>query len=100
MDYSLMNVPRQLTTVEFRLEIPTRPGAHMVNTLAQGLSPNKRRPLWTEANVYNSADSDTMVEPADWIHHIALCALQDRPASQRDLIVALTGGMGEQHRLF
>lgn len=100
MTHNLYNAPKVLHTVEFRLELPTRPGYRVVNALAQGQSHNKRRPLWTEANVWNNTDSDLNVEPADWIHHIALVALQDEPASQEALLMGLTGGLGEQQQLF
>lgn len=95
-----MNAPRQLHTVEFRLELPTRPGVRVLNGLAVGHSTNKRRPLWTEANVWTNADADLDVEPADWVHHIALCALQDRPTDAASLLMSLTGGEGEQLNLF
>lgn len=64
-----------------------------------GSSEYKRLPLWTEANVWTDED-DLMMAPGDWVHHVILVALQDRPNTSERLLFGLTGGLGEQRRLF
>lgn len=86
-----MHAPRQLQQVSFRLELPTKPGHREVVAIAQGTTPGKRRPLWTEHKVWTNAEADLSVEPADWVHHLALVVLQDAPADQAALTTALTG---------
>lgn len=89
-----------LHVVTFRLEMPEDPSADgPVVTHAAGNSPYKRRTLWHESNVFG-ADEDLRHAPADWIHHLALVSLQDRPNTQERLIFSLTGGLGVQDPLF
>lgn len=89
-----------LALVTFRLEFPSSPGEDgPVVTHAAGSSPNRRRSLWSESSVFG-LDDDLKHAPADWIHHVALTALQDRPNSSERLLFGLTGGLGLQDPLF
>lgn len=88
-----------LLIVNVRLEFPADPDADApIVVHATGSSPMRRRALWVESNVYGP-DEDLRHAPADWIHHVALAVLQDRPNSQERLIFALTGGLGIQETL-
>lgn len=98
MSYYVPEPPLALVT--FRIELPVGPSADgPVVCHAAGQSPMKRRSLWSESNVFNS-DDDLKHAPADWVHHLALTALQDRPNSQERLLFGLTGGLGIQDPLF
>lgn len=89
-----------LALVYFRLELPGDSSLDgPVVCHATGQSPMKRRSLWSESNVFGP-DDDLMHAPADWIHHLALVVLQDRPNSQERLLFGLTGGLGAQDPLF
>lgn len=92
--------PPELAVVQFRLELagPTL-APHVIVCHATGSSPMRRRSLWTESSIFGE-DADLRHAPADWIHHIALTALQDRPNSQERLLFGLTGGLGIQESLF
>lgn len=90
----------ELRVVHFRLELPGPDTPGVVNGLAQGRSPNRRVALWSEANVWTDEQADLRHDPADWLHHIALTALQDRPNSTARLLFGLTGGLGVQDPLF
>lgn len=90
----------ELRVVTFRLELPGPDTAGVVNGLAQGHSPNRRVALWSEANVWTESQADLRHEPADWVHHLALTALQDRPNTTERLLFGLTGGLGVQEPLF
>lgn len=92
--------PPALHLVQFRLEFPDTPDADgPIVTHATGSSPNRRRSLWHESAVWTD-ESDLRHEPADWVHHIALTALQDRPNTTERLLFGLTGGLGAQDPLF
>lgn len=89
-----------LQVVRFRLELPGGPEApQTVSVVATGESVYRRGPLWTEASSWTEPD-DQKVAPADWIHHIALATIQDRPNTQERLVFSLTGGLGVQEPLF
>lgn len=64
-----------------------------------GSSEYKRLPLWTESSVWDTGD-DLLMAPADWIHHVVLVALQDRPNTSERLLFGLTGGLGQQLNMF
>lgn len=100
-DRNLWAVSHDLEVVRFTLGLGGgQGGVPIINGVAQGISSGKRTPLWTETNVWNGEDHDTNHEPADWVHHLALVALQDRPNSSERLIFGLTGGLGLQDPLF
>lgn len=99
MTYNPHANPKKLRTVQFRLELDSGPHDDTIVTYAHGYSPNRRTHLWSEANVFSPVEHDLKVEPADWIHHVALCALQDRPNTQERLLFSLTGGLGQQDPL-
>lgn len=89
----------KLRVVTFRLEFGEPAGETVINALAQGHAETRRTSLWSEANVWTEATADVRHEPADWLHHIALVALQDRPNSTERLLFGLTGGLGQQGSL-
>lgn len=98
MSYLPPTPPLQL--VRFRLELPHDPEAPQAVTVhATGESVLRRGPLWTESASWSDPD-DHGIPPADWVHHIALAALQDRPNTSERLLFALTGGLGLQEPLF
>ena len=67
---------------------------------ATGESTYRRQRLWTEVSTFTADHDDLRHAPADWINHIALVALQDRPNSSERLIFGLTGGLGVQEQLW
>lgn len=100
-DRHLWAVKHELEVVRLRLGLGTgADGVDIINGVAQGTSGGKRTPLWTETAVWNSQDHDTRHEPGDWVHHIALACLQDRPNSAERLLFSLTGGLGIGDPLF
>lgn len=90
----------RLEQVVFTLDIVETGGIDGVSARAHGTSTFKRRALWTEAASWSEDSADLRHEPADWIHHIALAALQDRPNNTERLLFSLTGGLGQQNPLF
>lgn len=90
----------RLETVSFTIGLGPHPELAVVDVVAEGRSSTCRHALWRETNIYNAFSADLLIEPADWIHHIALTALQDRPNSQERLLFGLTGGLGYQDPLF
>lgn len=98
MSYLPPTPPLHLVT--FSLRLPENPGERApVSCRAVGSSGYKRLPLWSESSVWDD-DEDVRLAPADWIHHIALTALQDRPNTSERLLFSLTGGLGVQDPLF
>lgn len=93
-------VNHRLTTVSLTLQFPGPPDEDgPVYGVASGRSQTRRAPLWQETNSWADG-ADLRHEPADWLHHIALVALQDRPNSTERLLFGLTGGLGLQDPLF
>lgn len=89
-----------LHLVTFTLRLPDDPGAAVpITARAVGSSGYRRLPLWSESSVWDDGD-DTRHAPADWLHHIALTVLQDRPNTSERLLFSLTGGLGVQDPLF
>lgn len=89
-----------LHSVLFHLNLaadPEVPASVVVH--AQGRSVYRRGNLWAESSIFAPGD-DQQIAPADWLHHIALVALQDRPNTQERLLFGLTGGLGVQEELF
>ena len=89
-----------LHVVRFSLEFGQDPADETVVTRAHGESEYQRKRLWTETNTFSVHNDDLRHAPADWIHHITLTAIQDRPNSQERLIFGLTGGLGLQDPLW
>jgi len=87
---------RITTTLDFGS--PTEEG--LVIATIHGWSSTKRGALWSEGNLWQEGEADLRMEPADWIHHVHLVALQDKPNSKQRLIYGLTGGAGFQDPLF
>lgn len=94
MTYSHQAPP--LHVVTFRIEMAEDPVDESIVTRAFGESNYRRQRLWTETNTFNVHDDDLRHAPADWMHHIALTALQDRPNTPERLVFGLTGGLGYQ----
>lgn len=90
----------RLETVTFTIRLGGHPELAVVDIVAEGRSSTYRHALWRETNIYNSLTDDLTLEPADWVHHVTLTALQDRPNSQERLLFGLTGGLGVQDPLF
>lgn len=89
-----------LHRVSFTLVLPEDPTVRVpVTASAVGSSAYKRLPLWTESSVW-ADEEDVRHAPADWLHHLALTALQDRPNTSERLLFSLTGGLGVQDPLF
>lgn len=93
-------VTHELQRVRFTLELPTSALPGVVRGTAIGESEFRRAPLWAESTSWNEREDDARHAPADWLHHLALTALQDRPNSQERLLFGLTGGLGVQDPLF
>lgn len=89
-----------LHVVTFRLELSEDPQDETIVARATGESTYRRQRLWTEVSTFSADRDDLRHAPADWINHIALVALQDRPNSPERLIFGLTGGLGLQDPLF
>lgn len=89
-----------LQSVQFTLELPEHPDSPpAILARATGRSAYKRGSLWHEQSTWTHPE-DLRNAPADWIHHIALTALQDKPNTQERLLFSLTGGLGMQDPLF
>lgn len=89
-----------LHVVRFTLTWPEDPDDPTLLAQAVGESSYKRGRLWTESATFAPAEDKMKLAPADWVHHIALTALQDRPNTQERLVFGLTGGLGVQDPLF
>lgn len=89
----------RLDRVMFTLTFDPTPDPQVITGRAWGESNTRRRVLWSEASVWSEEDSNLSHAPADWLHHIALVAVQDRPNSSERLLFSLTGGLGEQGTL-
>lgn len=90
----------RLQQVVFTLDIVESDPVDVVTVRAHGTSEYRRRVLWHEHSSWSEDSSDIRHEPADWVHHVALAALQDRPNTSERLIFSLTGGLGQQDPLF
>ena len=93
-------VSHKLTRITSTLEFgpPCEEGV-VVGTI-HGWSSTKRGALWSEHNLWQADDDDVLMAPADWLHHIHLVGMQDKPNSKPRLIYGLTGGLGFQDPMF
>lgn len=95
------NPMHKLERVTLRVYLPNDASPNAVTTSAEGWAPTKRGHLWHVNESWSSDErSPGMMEPADWIHHLALVAMQDRPNTPERLDFALTGGLGYQDPLW
>lgn len=90
----------QLRRVRLLVELPSGPEPGAVMAYMWGESDTQRGRLWHEAGQWLEGQDDTRHAPADWIHHMALTCIQDRPNTSERLLFGLTGGMGLQDPLF
>ena len=97
---NLWRTDHKLRTVRFQLELPQGPEPGAVLVYVWGESDTKRGRLWHEANQWIEGEDDCRHAPADWIHHIALTVIQDRPNTSERLLFGLTGGRDLQDPLF
>ena len=91
----------RLEQVRMTLDLATPRWPDVTACKITGWSNTKRAPLWSEGETWSPTEvHPSGLEIGDWVHHVILCATQDRPASQEELLYSLTGGMGEQRTLF
>lgn len=88
-----------LETIEIRLELTGHGETPAISGFAAGRSSYQRRNLWTLGEVW-MGDGNHGLEPVDWMSHVVLTALQDRPNTRERLDFGLRGGLPLQGDLF
>lgn len=85
-----------LTTVEFKLYLPTPKNGRRTRLEASGRSETSRTALWSVTESWAPEEVRAGLEPTDALHHLALVASQDLPHSQTGLEASLVGsGWGD-----
>lgn len=80
-----------LETVTFKLTVPTARNGRHTKLEVQGRSSTQRASLWSIHETWTQAEVEHGLQPSDSLHHLALIALQDHPASQTQVESCLTG---------
>lgn len=86
---------RELEVLELKLVLPHRKNGHVTSVDANGICRTKRAPLWHYRETWTATEQRMGLEPADWVHHLALTALQDQPGTLEGLQQSLRGGAWE-----
>lgn len=90
MPHPIYGTPNhQLEVVEIKLWLPTKRNGRRARVTAQGTCETKRGPLWTYSEQWAPDELQAMLQPADAIHHLALCVAQDRPSTSEALEAAM-----------
>lgn len=89
----------QLDSIIITLHLPTARNGRITRMEAQGRSSTSRASLWSVSETWTRDEQRAGLEPSDAVHHLALVALQDHPASQSHLEASLTGQGWEQLEL-
>lgn len=82
----------RLEVVTIRLHLPSRSTSWVGRAQATGESSTSKRSLWSDRLVVECLSTNDGLGLADYAHHLALVALQDRPVNQAQLDRALKGG--------
>lgn len=88
-----------LETVTFRLALPLRRNGFTTSLEVKGEASTSRASLWSVRETWTAAEQEAGLQPSDAVHHLALIALQDHPASQERLFNLLTGERWVQEEL-
>jgi hypothetical protein len=90
----LWNAQHELQTVTFHLNFYDHGDGPEQSLSAHGRTDTKRSALWSYNEHFGPAeDMERGYSAADAIHHIALVAVQDKPAHLSQLNIALRGGV-------
>lgn len=92
MPHPIYGQPRhQLETVTVRITLPSPTNGFVTQARAVGEASTRRTSLWSESVSWSADEVTHGLQPADWVNHVVLCTLQDRPASQEALDDSLIG---------
>lgn len=90
----------RLTRITAQLDLGTGEENDVILGRVFGWSITQRGRLWAEHSSWVAPQDDVVRTPGDWLHHVVLVALEDRPNSQERLDYGLVGGVGIQDPLF
>lgn len=93
-------VSHELRVIRATITLPSSAEEGPTTAHVIGETPTKRAPLWSETNAWGPPLDDRYLEVGDWVHHVVLASLQDRPNTGERLLFSLTGGLGVQDPLF
>jgi len=68
-----------------RLTLPSRRNGYVAQATLSGESETKRGSLWTVQESWTQAEQDRGLQVADWMSHLVLVAIQDRPITTTGL---------------
>lgn len=89
----------RLEHLEVKVHLPEAANNHTTSVLVQGISGGKRAPLFTLAEHWGPDEITRGLQASDWLAHVVLSVLQDRPAGQQPAEQALRGEGWEQGSL-
>ena len=88
-----------LEAVHFRLGLPLRRNQYQTTLEVKGTASTRISRLWFISEQWTPEEQEAGLQPADAIHHLAMIALQDHPASQERVFQLLTGQRWVQEEL-
>lgn len=80
-----------LEVVTARIILPSPANGHVTQARVVGEASTRRTTLWNESASWTPEEAAAGLQPTDWVAHILLCALQDRPRDQGGLDNSLIG---------
>lgn len=89
-----------LEQVTFTLTLPRTTNGHLTTVSAAGRSSTCRTALWTAEESWQRDAQRHGYEPGDYVSHVVMVAMQDRPSSQLQVDACLVGEGWAQDPLF
>lgn len=81
----------ELESIRVVVNLPSPQNGHVTSVRVLGETSTQRATLWSESASWTADEVTHGLQPTDWIGHVLLTALQDRPKDQEALDNGLTG---------
>jgi hypothetical protein len=89
----------QLEHLEVKVGLPTPANDHKTSIQVHGVSGGKRAPLFALSEAWAPDEITRGLQASDWLAHVVLALLQDRPSTLQDAQNSLRGEASEQGSL-
>lgn len=100
MPHPIYGAPQhELESIRLTLYLPTVSNGRTTKLEAHGRASTQRGSLWNVQETWSRDEIERGYQASDAISHLVLVSLQDRPTTQRQLELGLTGQGWEQLQL-
>lgn len=81
----------ELESIRVVVTLPSPENGHLTAVRILGETTTQRSSLWSESASWSADEVTNGLQPTDWVAHVLLVALQDRPSNQEALDNGLIG---------